>query len=484
MLGVLGGLSSLGLVWVLTRVVPGPMLGAITGGLSSETDRVQIDWRVALFALVLSVVVGVVFSVLPAIRAMRVDLAPTLRALSVTATRSGVGIGAALTVLQLAASLTLVVGALLLAATLRHLTTVPLGFDPSNVSAVRVSPENLGYGEPEAADYYRAFVERLQALPEVERTGVGSTVPLRGSSFIIHIGLPGQLSTDTEPRAHLVQIFSTGYFDTLGISVVRGRVFRPEEIVLPGREAARVVVLGRAMAEDLFGTVDVVGRPVELSTGGLGGAFDVIGVVADVRYEGLVGEPEPIVYLPSDYRGRIDTRATIVVRAAPTLEIADAVQAVATSLNDALPVGGVAFLSDTTRRARASWVLLTRLMTTLAVVAGALAGVGLYSVVMFSVSIRRRELGIRMALGATPRRVLALVGRQTAFVTAGALLLGVAGARALARVLESRLVGVTPLDPSVWTLAGAMLLAVILLAAWGPTRRAMRLDVSETLRVL
>ncbi len=245
------------------------------------------------------------------------------------------------------------------------------------------------------------------------------------------------------------------------------------------------MILNEWLARDLFGSIDdAVGRSVEPRVLGTKGPCEVIGVVGNALYSALTDERAPMIFEPAGLDGPLRTDATITLRSAPGVDIGAAAREIAASLDRSLPLGPVMTMEEAIDRGLAQWNVLARLLTALAIVAGVLSAIGLYAVVSFGVAARRREFGIRMALGADPAVVRWLVLRGTAIITAVGLLVGLGGAVALARMLKSSLFGVPPFDPVAWTIAAAILVALAFAASIIPARRATRVDVVETLRTL
>lgn len=470
-----GGTAALGAVWIVTRLVD----GATLLGLRAPVGAVPLDWRVIVFALALSLTVGLIFAVVPAIRASGADPAGTLREGSATQAPRKLRVGTALSAVQLALSLALVVSALLLAATVRQLSRVDLGFDPTNVYTFMIRPGSIGYSAPQAATYRDEFARRLRLVPGVEQVSLAVRAPFVTSRLFTLVKKDGSKEV-MEPQG--MDLISTGFFEALRIPLVRGRVFSEDDLG-NGGTARPVVVVSEKFAQERFGTIEAVGREIEFNTIGRGGKrYQIIGVVGDILNGSLTADPAPTVYEPASLDGPVRPEATFLVRTRPGTAIEAAVRDIAAALNSALPVMLPRWMEEAIARERAQWDVLARLLTTLAVIAGVLAAVGLYGVIAFGVAARRREFGIRLALGAPPSQLVALVLRRTAAITAGGLVLGGAGAVALSRALQARLVGVTPFDPFVWTAATVILIALAFVASWLPARRAGSLPVVSVLR--
>jgi len=478
----LGGAAAMGLVVLLNQ-----WDGLASLVLPAGQDlRPPIDWRVLAFSAGVSLLVGLLFSIVPALRATRGEAVDVLRASSGTATRRALA-GTSMAALQLGASLTLLIGACLLTATLVHLTRVPLGFDPDDLFLFHVEPASIGYPDAAALDYVRDFQERLRRLPGVREVAAARGAPFAGGANMSWRVRAGDSAGDAAPiEVRSNSLFTTTYFDTLGIPLIRGRGFTEADIADGQRGTCRSLIISQNLAAHLFGAADPIGRELVFPGQGRGGeSYQVIGVAGTARYRDLVTPAEEVFYEPAGPKGMgIAAGATIVVRAEGSVALAEQASAIATALNPALPLTTVLPMADVVGRARADWDSLALIVGLLAVFATVLASVGLYGVVAHGVAQRRHELGIRLALGATGGQMWQLVLSRTAVITAAGLCLGLPGGYAFARVLATRLVGVSPLDPLVWSAAIAALVAVAALASVIPARVATRVDVSETLRAL
>jgi putative ABC transport system permease protein len=480
-LWTLGGIGGAILAMWLTRLMEGIPLA----GRTAIAD-VPMDWRVLGFSAVVSLIVGLLFSVLPARRAIRVEAAETLKSAGSPAARRRFAPASILTVVQLAASLTLVVGALLLVRTLQHLGRVELGFEPRGVLSFFVQPGMLGYGEAASYQYMQQFMQRLQGRGGIESIALSQgATPFFDANASTRVRVMGDASNASLQRARTAEIWSTGYFDTLRIPLLRGRTFTADDIGTPGMPARRVVIVNEWLARDLFGSIEgAVGQSVEFRILGSQGPCEIIGVVGNALYSVLTEERAPMIFEPAGLNGPLRTEGTITLRSSSGIDAAAAAREIAASLDRSLPLGRVMTMEQAIDEGLAQWNVLARLLTALALVAGLLSAIGVYAVVSFGVAARRREFGIRMALGAEPAVVRWLVLRGTAIIAAVGLLVGLGGAIALARALESSLFGVPPFDPIVWTMAAVLLVALAFAASIVPARRATRVDVVETLRAL
>ena len=413
---------------------------------------------------------------------MRVEAAEILRQENASASPRRLRVGTTLTVIQLALSFTLAVGALLMASTIRELGAVDPGFDPRGVYTFSVRPSSIGYSPQQTMAYREEFQRQLGLVPGVEEVAIATRAPFVGVTMGTRVRRFGETTAPIEMES--VEVATANFFRALRIPLRQGRVFTPEDVVT-GLSATRpVVMVSESLAQQLFGSENPVGRLVEFRTiDQAGRPYEIIGVVGDARYKSLTEAAPLMAYQPAE-ADSIARGFTFVVRAAPGVEVAAAVRRIATALNPSLPVNLPMSVHEGIARSRAEWDVLANLMTGLASIAGVLAAVGLYAVVAFGVAARRREFGIRLALGAAPSTVMGLVFRRTIVMTTIGLVLGAGGAFVLARVLSSRLFGVTPFDPTVWTLSALALIALAFAASWFPARRAVSVDVTRSLRSL
>lgn len=474
-----GGAGALGLLLLLRETLD----VAAVMGMGTIDIAPPIDWRVLAFTGVASLAVGLLFATLPAISATRREAAETLRATPQTVSRRRV-VGTSLTVFQIGAALPLLVGAFLLVGTLRHLAAVPLGFDVGGLYGFLLRPAAVGYTEAESLAYLEEFGRRMRTVPGVESVTASRAAPFMGSRSSMRIR-----SVDADPQARPLElgtnyVFDTGYFATLGIPTNRGRGFVDADFQAARRGQSRVVILTDGLARRLFGHADPIGRAVEFPVlGRKDQRFEVVGVVGTARYRDLSGDPEDLVYEPPPLNSN---RRDIVmtVRAAGGVAVAEEARRIAAALNPSLPLDAVRSMDESVGRARREWEALARLLGILAGLAAVLACVGLYGVVAHSVAERRREFGIRAALGASRADVWRLVLRQSATIIGAGLALGLGGAYAFAQVLSARLIGVSPLDPALWAVAVGLLVLVAGAASLKPALAAARINVSETLRAM
>jgi predicted permease len=480
LLWLFGGIAAVSVIMLLVATLD---MGSLMG-VGALDLAPSIDWRVLAFSAGVSLAVGLLSSIHPALRATRPEAIEALRASSAAATRRTPA-GTSLAAFQLAASLTLLIGAYLLAGTLAHLSRVPLGFDPDDLFVFPVSPASVGYADAASLEYLNEFQRRLRQIP-----GVRAVTAADGGPFSGGLNMRRKVRAMDAAGAPPIEVrsstlFSPSYFDTLGIPLIKGRGFTEADMAAGLRGDCRSVILSENLAQRLFGAVDPIGRVVEFPQGRAGERYEVIGIAGTARYSDLVTPPDEIQYEPTGPKSiGISSGATIIVRSGGSVALAQQAGAIAAALNPALPLTSVISMTDAVARARSDWDSLALIIGVLATLATVLACVGLYGVIAHGVAQRRREMGIRLALGATNAQVWRLVVRRAARITGAGVVGGLAGGYAFAQVLSTRLVGVDPLDPALWSLASVSLAAVAAVASIAPARAATRVDVADTLRAL
>jgi predicted permease len=440
-----------------------------------RADEISIDARVMLFALGASILTGILAGVLPAVRAGLVDLNDTLK----EGGRSDGGSVALRTrrlliVCEVALSVVLLMGAGVMIRSLLALRNVDGGFDPRGVLTFRVSLPETRYKTPaQTTAFFDTALDRMRALPGVEGAAVVDDLPLDGGSQqpIVVDGRAELLPKDQPTVA--VRKITPGYLRTMRVPLLHGRDFTADDV--------NAMLVSRAAAKLLWGDVDPIGRQARLPIQSRTVSATIVGVVGDIREAGLAENPVATVYEYS--RDRNWSHLTFVVRTSlPPLSLAPAATAVVQAIDREQPVENVQPMEEVRDRTLTSQRFSALLLGLFAIVALTLASVGIYSVLSYIVRGRRRELGIRAALGAKRHDVVRLVvieGMMPAFV---GIAVGGAAAIAAGRAIEKLVFGVSPSDPL--TLAGvsSALALVALLASLVPAWRASRLDPSEVLR--
>jgi putative ABC transport system permease protein len=451
-----------GLAWLLAASGTPGLLPADLG----------IDARVLAFAAGTTLLTGLLFGALPAVHASRTDVGSVLK--------EGRGGGAGLTrrrfrdalvVWEVALSLMLLIGAGLLMRSALRLYHADPGFRPERLLTWEFRLPTSKYGEPaQIAAFFRQALERVRAVPGVESADLVRAVPLSsnsGSERYLVEGRPEPVPGQ-EPVA-LTNIVSTGYFRTMGIPLLRGRAFDEHDRA----DRPPVVVINATMAATVWPGQEAIGRRLRLKSQERWAT--VIGVVGDVKHTGLDELPRAQVYSTHEQDARIF--ACLVARTTgEPLAMVGALRKAFWSVDPDQPVWRIRTMEDLLSAARGSARAMATLVGVFAAVSVLLAAIGLYGVMSYAVALRTREIGIRMALGAPGPAVMRLVVGRGMALAGVAVLVGLAGAAALSRVLATLLFGVKPTDGATFAAAGALMAAVSLLASYLPARRAARLD--------
>ncbi len=471
-LSVVGGACGLLLAWL--AITP---IQTLSAGSIPRVADVTLDRNVLAFACLVSLATGILFGLAPAWQSSRAGLGAALKEGGRSSAPSGGRrVRNALLVIEVALSIVLLVGATLLLRSFAKVSGVDPGFTPENVLAFRVALPPPSY--PEAHSHIAFFdrlLERLATTPGVDHAAMTHQLPLRGGyvlSFIIQgrSVLPG-----AEPSAHYRAV-SPHYFETLKIPVLRGRTFAAQDT----EKAPLVAVVDEGFARRYFPDVDPIGQGLDIGNG-TDGYHRIVGLVGSVHHDGLEGAREPTMYVP--FKQDTFGAMWLLVRTTGDPEhFVPTARQLVRELDGSLPAFAMSpltsVLSETMAQRRFSMLLLT----VFALVALFLAAVGLYGVVAYSVSLRTQEIGVRMAIGAEPGDVLRMVIGGGMKLAVLGVIVGIAGALVVARLVATMLFEVTPFDPASYGATAMVLLAVSLLACYVPARRARGVDPLVALR--
>jgi len=472
------------------------LLSINTAGLpriGREGALVAVDWRVALFAAAVSLATGVVFGLIPALHASRADLSGTLKE---SAGRSGTGfrqnkMRSVLVVTEMALALVLLVGAALLIRTSLALRAVDPGFDASRVLTMRMSVSSPQFFKADAVErLVRTGVERLATVPGVEVASATCCVPLEGGYGLPFVIAGRPLKDAPSHGGGGFLTVSPGYFEVFKIAMKRGRSFTERD----DAQGPPVVIINETFARQYFKDSDPLNERLII-----GKSFmrefateqprQIVGVAADVRDGGLNNEPNPAMYVPQaqipDAANMLNVRLTPIAWVVRTRMSPYAVSAaVQEQLRQvtSLPVSDVRSMEDVVSRSISRQRFNMLLMTVFGASALLLAAIGIYGLMAYSVEQRTQEIGIRLALGAASadvRRMIVVQGMRLAIV---GVVIGLASAFGLARIISNLLYGVTARDPLVFIAVPLVLTTVALVGVWLPARRAIRVDPVTALR--
>jgi len=469
----IGGALGVLVAWAGVRFVH-----ALPEGSLPRMNDVRLDAGVLLFAVVVSLVVALIFGLVPALQASRAGLRDTVGAFGTTTAVSGTRVLSALIVVEVALALVLLVGAGLMTRSFAQLMRVSPGFEPSNLLAVQVYLPQTKYKDAASRmRFYKEALGRIDGLPGVRSAAAVSALPMYpvGIDFALPFTIEGKAAPTNgeEPRAD-IRIATPRYFETMKIPMVKGRSI--DERDLPGRPGA--MVINETMARRYFPGEDPIGRVVR----GPHGTAEVVGISGDVKHYGLDGGPRAELFMPA-WQQPLNGMAFVVRTASDPTNFIEPIRRSIAAIDAEQPIFDSSAMVDVVARSvflpRISMVLLA----TFAALALVLAVVGIFGVVSYSVAERTREIGVRMALGANAGDTLRLVlGRSMALVAAGTVV-GLIAAVALTRAITGLLYEVSPLDPIVFVGVSIVLAAAGLLASVIPARRATRVDPLVALRV-
>jgi predicted permease len=470
-IAVLGGIVGLLLAqWALGAVA---VLGA---DLIPRVLEIRLDTTALAFTLLATLVTGLLIGLLPALQAARVNVGETLKEASRGSTGGGQRLRASLLIAEVALSLVLLIAAGLLLTSFARLQRVEPGFNPDSVFTAQIVLPPQRYAGEKLVAFYEQLYQRLAALPGSSSAALTDRVPLTGGQSPAPVAVVGRPIPPMSERPHANRhLVSPRYFVTLGIPVRAGRDFDE-------RDSARVphvAIINETFARRYFPGEDPIGRTLITGMGQL--PSQIVGVVADVRSTNMTTPPEADYFLPALQRP--ETFTNILVRtnvnaAAMAAVVRDALRAVDPDLPLLEPQSLSTRIAETVADRRLALVLLGA-FSALALV---LASLGVYSVMAHLVAFRTSEIGIRIALGASPRVVMRMVLGHGRRLTLAGIAIGIAGALAVSRLMQQTLFEVDPADPLIYFVVAAMLLSVAECAAWFPARRATRIDPLIALR--
>ena len=443
--------------------------------------EVALNARVASFAAVLALLVTAIGNAVPTFRASRTPIAGALKdGAAVSASASG-RLRAGLVVAEIAAAVMLLVGAGLLARTFAELQRVDVGFDTRNLLVLRITPDAARYRTPpQTTDYYRRVLTSLREVPAIESVAAVTSLPMStiGSEFTRPYW-PEQARPEGKAVSDAsIRMATPGYFATLGLPLVAGREFTDRD----DADAPRVVIINQKLAKSAWGTENPVGRNLILDYQRGPYPYEVVGVVRDDRHDGPRSEPVPEIFIPHSQNPYLVLNVIARTNLDP-VTVAQTARAYALRVDPDQPVHSVTtmdqLLGDAVQLDR-----FTMLLTTLFAVGGLItAAGGVYALLAYTVVQRRREIALRMALGASPRRVKRSIVTESLLLAVAGGTIGMIGAAASGRFARTLLFGVAPQDPVTLVTAVAVLLVVVLAASWLPARRAALIDPVRAMRI-
>lgn len=446
---------------------------------------IGVDVSVLAFTALIAVVTTLVFGIAPAVRAARVDLHDSLKegGQRGTASLKRQRVRAVLVIGEMALAVVLVIGAGLMLRSLAALQRIDLGFNPDRVLTVRLALPQASYDTPEKVNgFYSHLLERARQLPHVRSAGLVRSLPLADTIGDWGLAVEGFVAQPGQSPKGDWQVVSDGAIETMGEHLLRGRSIAATDTA----DGQQVALINETMARAYWPNTDPIGRRFRM------GSPDrpwitVVGLVADERHNGVTTVVKEKFYRPIAQFHRssgnpIRNVALVIKTEGAPLELAAPIRTLVRSLDPNLPLADVRTLEDIVRSAIATPRLTGFLLGTFAVLALALASIGIYGVLAYLVSQRAHEIGIRLAIGASGGDMLRMVlVRGVALAIAG-IAIGLAGSLALTRVMSALLYGIRPIDPVTYGGVPLLLFCVSLLASYIPARRAMRTDPMTALR--
>ena len=473
-LSVAGGVFGIGLAIVLTQ----GLLALVPSGGQPLLIRAQPDLRILSFALGLTLVTSIVFGLLPALRASRPDPWTTLKDTvgSIAGSGGSLFLRKGLVTAQVALSFLLLFGAGLFVRSLQNLRTTDTGVALDNLVTFQLSPDLNGYDDPRAVQFHRALLDRLRTSPGVKSAALAAVPILSGNEWDSSTSVEGHRPADGEDMQAFMNALSPGYFQTMQISFLEGRDFTQMDL----KDNAKVAIVNRRFAEHFFPGRSAVGKRLGRGTGPRTKLdVEIIGVVADSLYEGPREGVRRQVFVPNWGRGSVVYYLRTRTASAGAYGL---VRNEVKQLDSSMPVYEMKTVQGQLDETLLTDRLIALLSAGFGLLATLLASIGLYGVMAFVVARRKKELGIRLALGAQRSLVIWQIMREVLLLLAIGLAVGIPAAMALGRFVSAQLYGIQPHDP--WTAGATTLLLTVVSAAAGliPAHRASRVDPILALR--
>jgi putative ABC transport system permease protein len=445
----------------------------------SRAARISVDARLLIFTAVISLVTGILFGLGPLFGTWRESAGESLKQNNRTLSGIQTRLRSALAVAQIAIAITLLIGAGLMVKSFWALVHVAPGFRSDSIVTARLSLPRFRYADNgKIAAFEQVLRENLHGRPGIQSAGFATYVPLSGLengwSFVVEGRPPLPVGTYNMSNYRPV---SPGYFETIGIPLLRGRSFT----VADTAESPWVAMINDSMAREYWPGENPIGQRLQNGPGEKWRT--VIGVVGDVLHDGLDGAPKPEMYLPVEQSSNIESSPTIVVRTTldPGASAAE-LRGMVSALDPAIAIDRIETMQQLVSGSVAEPRFRTIVLAAFSLLALVMASIGIYGVMNYLVIQRTREFGIRLSLGATPSAVLRLVLGRAALLIGAGTCLGLAGSVLLVRLIANLLFGTFPLDPLTFAAVPVLLAAVALAASYVPARRATRIDPIVALR--
>ena len=439
----------------------------------------HFDWRVFGYALGMTLLSGVIAGIVPAWRGTRGNLSAILHDSGRSTTGGGHGLRKGLVVAQVGGSLMLLIVAGLFVRSLLNVQRSDLGFDSQHVLNIALNPGLAGYSETQSYEFVDNLLERMRALPGIQSATLAATVPMGGHNMGADIAVEGLVAAPKqEGSAAGYNIVSAGYFQTMGMRLLHGRGIDDGDT----QNSLRVAVINQAMSERFWPGKDAIGRRFSLE-GEPTHPLQVVGVVRNSSTEHMSSPEGPYFYMPFAQKRVLPVTLQARTYGDPEA-MSQEIMGLVRSLAPAMPLASAQTMTDALNAPNGLWFfkLGAGLAAAMGILGLILAIIGVYGVVAYTTAQRTHEIGMRLALGATPGEILRLVLRQGMFIIVVGSALGIVMAFGVARLLAHLLVGVSTGDPATYAGVTLVLIVVALAACYLPARRATRVDPMEALR--
>jgi len=475
LISAIGGAAGLGLATLMDQA----LIGFLPTGTTPFTLSGTPDWRVLGFTVVISLLTGVIFGLVPALQATRPQLASTLKdEAGAVVGGTSVGLRKGLVVAQVALSLLLLIGAGLFIQSLKNLKDLNPGFETKNLLTFSVEPTLGGQKEERSLQYYRELSERLKGMPGVTSAAL-VVIPLFTYEWDNWMTIEGYTAKQGEVPDVYMQFASPGFFETLKIPILVGRDFTIKD----GKGVQKVGIVNQKMAKRYFGDANPIGRHVGMGIDpGTKLDIEIVGVAGDTKYESMRADVPYELYVPYVQTDFVLGMSAYVRTRGNPANLFSAVRQTVRSVDANVPMYDMRTLEQQTEVSLVTERLMATLSTVFGALATLLASMGLYGVMAYMVARRTREIGIRMALGAGRGSVLWLVMREVLLLATIGLGIGLVSAWGLTRLVEAQLFGIKPFDALTMALATIGIAGVAMLAGYLPARRASGVDPMHALR--
>ena len=440
----------------------------------------DLNPRSLSFALLASVVTGILFGIFPALHSTGQDLVSAIKddAGSVSSSGSAARFRKILIIGQIALSLTLLISAGLFLKSLVKITRVDLGLRTKGVLTFGLSPNRNQYKPDQTRDFYGRLEESIAAIPGVENATVSLVPLLTDSNWGTSISIDGFVAGPDTDRGSKYNEVGPGFFRSLNVPILAGREFTASD----GINAPKVAVVNEAFVRKFSPSDSVLGKRLQTGSGGKND-IEVVGIARDTKYSQVKDPPPPLLYMPYRQDKTLGGANFYVgVKGMPAADIGPAVRRAVAALDPNLPVDNMITFEKQVENNVFVDRMVTTLATAFAILATLLAAVGLYGVLAYSIARRTREIGIRLAIGADPARVRAMVLQEVGVMALIGAVIGAPAAILLAKFAESQLYGIKSYDPEVVLAATALIAAVALVAGYFPARLAMAVEPQTALR--